>query len=221
MPAVRKRKRAKLASVVCCEEFVLRIGLTLLLEQGYFTIPATIEEAMPTKQRPLFSYTIVMAKLDWRVLRLLFSVCKAYREMYLEEDIVSLAWFSLKLQQNVVCVNSHLVCICRQNARLLMLAMTQQRILEQVLVNGAVNDGPGNLFDWTLEYSPSRIIACISIRRPSYEDLLYNSSVGLLLLLQVANDPENTVVFELPFAQRTLSEFESHVAAWHFSLCTG
>jgi hypothetical protein len=195
--------------------------LELLLQEGHFKVPATIEGAMPTVQRSLFSYTIVMAKLDWCVLRMLFSVCKAYRKIYLEGDIYSLTWFSLQLQQNVVCVNSHLVCICRQNTRLLMLAMTQQRILEQVLVNGAVNDGPGNLFDWTLEYSPSRIIARISIRRPSYDDLIDNSSVGLLLLLQVANNSASTVVFELPFAQRTLSEFEHHVAEWLISLCVG
>jgi hypothetical protein len=213
------RKRAKLASVAPSEESVWTGVFILLLEQGYFTIPATMASATPTVQRPLFCHTIVMAKLDWRVLRMLFSVCNAYRRIYLEEDVYSLAYFSLKLEQNVECVNSHLVCICRQNARLLMLAMTQQRILERVLVNGAVNNGPGNLFDWTLEYSPSRIIAWISIRRPSYEDLLYNSSVGLVLLLQVANHSANTVVFGLPFAPWTLSEFEHHVAGWLISFC--
>jgi hypothetical protein len=211
------RKRAKLASVAPSEESVWTGVFILLLEQGYFTIPATMAYAKPTIQRPLFCHTIFMAKLDWRVLRMLFSVCKAYRRIYLEEDVYSLACFSLKLEQNVECVNSHLVQACRQNALLLMHVMTQEKWLERVPVNGV----DVKFCDWRLEYSPSRIICEISIRRPSYDDLYNNPSVGLLLLLQVANDPENTYVFGLTFAPWILSEFEHHVAEWLISLCTG
>ena len=130
MSAVTKRKGAKLASAESREESVWPCVfiLQLLLQEGHFTIPATIEGAMPTVQRPLFSYTIVMTELDWHVIRRLFGACKAYRTMYLYLD--SLTWFSLQLQQNVMCVNSHLVCMCRQNARMLMLVMTQEQLLE-------------------------------------------------------------------------------------------
>jgi hypothetical protein len=77
------------------------------------------------------------------------------------------------------------------------------------------------LCDWTLEYSRSRILCEYSMRRPSYEDLFDNPGLGLLLTLKIANDPETTYAFGVQFAPWTLSEFESHVAVWHFSLCTG
>ena len=95
-----------------------------------------------------------------------------------------------------MCVNSHLVSMCKQNARMLILVMTQERWLERVPVNG----DDVKLCDWTLEYSPSRILCEYSMRRPSYEDLFDNPGLGLLLTLKIANDPKTTYAFGVPFA---------------------
>jgi hypothetical protein len=100
---------------------------------------------------------------------------------------------------------------------MLMLVMTQEQLLAQVPVNGV----DVKFCDWRLEYSPSRIIREYSIRRPSYEDLFDNPGLGLLLMLKVANDPDNTHAFGLTFAPWTLSMFEHHVAEWLIQLCTG
>ena len=136
MSEVTKRKRVNLVSTVPSQDSVWPCAfiLELLLQEGHFIVPAKIEGALPTVQRPLFSYTIVMAELDWHVLRMVECVCTAYHTICF--DAVQLSSLSLQLQQNVVCVNSHLVCMCRQNARMLMLVMTQERWFERVPVNG-------------------------------------------------------------------------------------